>query len=80
MGLDQFAIPVFGLSAAFLSQSASLKVRRWSSVCGLLSEPAWFYTGWTNHQWGIVVLACFYTFAWGKGFITNWITPHATKR
>lgn len=73
--VDQFAIVVFGLGAVFMSQSGADSLRRWACVCGLLSEPAWFYTAYAHQQWGVVVLACFYTIAWGKGFYTFWIEP-----
>lgn len=80
MVLSQIFIAVFGISAVFLSQMNDLKYRRWSSVCGLISQPFWFYTAWMTGSWGIFILCFFYTWAWALGFWNTWIVPYLESR
>jgi hypothetical protein len=69
--LAQFGIVVFGCSAVWLVGRKDKKISRWGYVAGLLSEPFWLYTAVSNDQWGIVVLAVWYTYAWGSGFLNH---------
>jgi len=39
-------------------------------VVGLLSEPFWMYEVWINKQWGIALLAIWYSVCYIRG-ITN---------
>jgi hypothetical protein len=73
MILTQVAIAVFGVSAVFLSQDPRERVRRWACVCGLLSQPAWFYETYSNEQWGIFALCFLYAFSWARGFYYHWV-------
>lgn len=47
--------------------------KRWGYVLGLLGQPFWFYTTLHNKQYGVFVLAIWYTYAWGQGFYNYWI-------
>lgn len=73
--MDQVLIAVFGVVAVFLTQARSSKAQRWACILGMASQPAWFYAAITAEQWGIVVLNCLYTLAWGKGIWTHWLAP-----
>jgi hypothetical protein len=73
--IEQIAIALFSVSAVFLSQCESMKLRKWASVMGLIGQPFWFYAAWTAGQFGIFALCFLYTFAWGKGFYTHWVKP-----
>jgi hypothetical protein len=73
--MDQVLIAVFGAVAVFLTQARSSKAQRWACILGMASQPAWFYAAITAEQWGIVVLNCLYTLAWGKGIWTHWLAP-----
>ena len=72
--IAQFLIALFGVSAIWLSQDERPHVRRWGCVCGLLAQPAWFWTTYSNGQWGIFALCFLYTWAWAKGVRTHWMT------
>jgi len=61
----QAVIAVFGVAAIVLSQDRRLSRRRWSSVFGLCSQPAWFLETIQGEQWGMVFLTVVYTIAWG---------------
>ena len=71
--MEQFAIAIFGVTAVFLSQSSVEKRRRYACIFGLIGQPFWFYAAWSSQQWGIFALCVLYTWAWGKGFWSNWM-------
>ena len=73
-GLEQIGIAVFGVAAIRLSQDHRPKVARWACVCGLASQPFWFYATYTHEQWGIFAMCFAYTWAWAKGVRTHWMT------
>lgn len=72
-GLEQIGIAVFGVAAIWLSQDHRQKVQRWACVFGLLAQPFWFWTTYSNGQWGIFALCFLYSWAWFKGVRTHWI-------
>ena len=72
--ISQLAIALFGLTAIWLTQSVSAAQRKWAPVLGLCSQPFWFYATFTAEQWGIFVLAVFYTLAWCRGIKNQWFT------
>ena len=71
--IAQFAIALFGVTAIFLSQSSDQKQRKFACLFGLAGQPFWFWSAISAEQWGIVLLCCFYTFAWSRGVKTNWM-------
>lgn len=71
----QLAIAVTGVAAIWLTQSKSELQRRRACLFGLAGQPFWFASAITAEQWGIVVLCCFYTVAWGRGVWNNWVVP-----
>lgn len=50
MQIDQVAIAVLGVAAAWLSQARSERFRRWACVFGMLGQPFWFYASWKAEQ------------------------------
>lgn len=70
--IPQLWIMVFGCSAIWLVGRIE-DWKKWGYVCGIISQPAWFYTAYHNDQWGIMALCCWYTYAWGQGFYNYWI-------
>lgn len=70
--MEQIAIAFTGLIAIWLSQDKRDSWRRYACLFGIVGQPFWFYSAYTNEQWGIFVLAFFYTLAWIKGIKTNW--------
>lgn len=71
--MEQIAIAFTGLVAIWLSQDSRDSWRRYACLFGIVGQPFWFYSAYTNEQWGIFTLAFFYTFAWIKGIKTNWL-------
>lgn len=70
---SQVAIFVFGVTAIWLSQSPDRAVSAWACVFGLASQPFFFYSTWRAKQWGMLLLTCFYAFAWARGVNTFWL-------
>lgn len=73
--IPQVAIFVLCLGAMFLTNDHRPGWRRWAPALGLASEPFWFWTTYTHHQWGIFASAFFYTAAWARGFYHAWLAP-----
>lgn len=71
--IAQAWISIFGVLAIWLSQDARSEFRRWAPICGLLAQPAWFWTTYANAQWGIFALCFVYSWAWFKGVRTYWL-------
>jgi len=69
--LEQLVIVGFGLPAAWLVQSNSRKWRFVASLLGLAAQPAYFYTTWLHHQYGIFAMSFLYTGAWLYGTILH---------
>jgi len=69
--IAQIWIIVFGCSAIWLVGRLE-HWKRWGYICGILSQPAWFYTAIVNEQWGIFVLSLFYTYSWMQGTYNYW--------
>lgn len=72
--IAQIAIALLGVTAIWLSQSASARLRRYACLFGLTGQPFWFWSAISAEQWGIVILCCFYTVAWARGVWTHWIS------
>ena len=71
--VDQLCIGLFGVTAIYLSQDLRLPYQRWACVFGLVGQVFWFDTMIRAKQWGVVVLCCFYTALWLRGFYNYWI-------
>jgi len=71
--MEQIAIALFGVTAVFLSQSQDANQRKYACIFGLIGQPFWFYSAWISGQWGIFALCFLYTWAWAKGFWSNWV-------
>lgn len=67
----QAAIMVLSLSAAYFASGRTKRSRRWAGAFGLASQPFWLLSAWAAGQWGVVVLALFYAFAWTRMIYNN---------
>jgi len=70
--LCQVWIGLFGMTAVWLVGRLE-KWSRWGYICGLLAQPAWFYTTISHGQYGITFLSIFYTYSWSQGAYNHWI-------
>lgn len=70
--LIQLAIMLTGAVAIFLTQQSNEKLKRYACFFGVVGEPFWIYTAYVNGQWGVLVLAIFYTYTWLLGVYNNW--------
>ena len=68
----QGIIFVFGATAIWLVGRLE-KWSRWGYICGMISQPAWYYTAYINEQWGIFFISFFYTYSWCQGIYNHWI-------
>lgn len=71
--MEQFAIAFTGAVAIWLTQQSNKKLTKYACLFGMASQPFWFYSAYTNNQWGIFVLCLFYSYSWGLGVYNNWI-------
>ncbi len=71
-GALQVVIAVLSIAAAYLVASDG-PMQRWGYVVGLLSQPFWFITTWRTRQYGILIVAIFYTGAWVQGIANRFI-------
>ena len=74
MELSQLGIMVFGCPSIWLVGRKEAW-RKWGYALGLCSMPFWFYTTYTNEQWGIFILSFWYLYAWGQGVYNFIIFP-----
>lgn len=77
--ITQIFIMILGASAIYLT-TLSNAMRKYGYVLGLLSQPFWFYTTYSNEQWGIFIMCFFYTFSWASGvWNIHWYTNYYRK-
>ncbi len=72
MGIDQVAIAICGVLAAWLNQDVRGAVRRWAAVLGLIAQPFWLYSAIVAHQWGVLIVCIGYTAAYVRGVRIGW--------
>lgn len=65
--ISQISIFILGAGAIILVA----KKNKWGFVLGLLSQTFWFYTAYTNEQWGIFLVSFIYAASWCLG-IYEW--------
>lgn len=67
----QAAILILSAAAMWLVSGRSRHARLgW--MLGLASQPFWLWETWAAGQWGMFLLAVFYTGAWARGLANNW--------
>ena len=67
---------VFSVAAIFLTNLPdAAKIKKFSSIMGLLAQPFWFYVAYHSQQIGIFILTIIYTGCWFMGFWNTWIRP-----
>jgi hypothetical protein len=72
--IAQGGIILFGAVSIFLIGRKTARWRRWGYLAGLFGQPFWFWATWEAEQWGIMLLAVWYTYAWADGLRNNWRT------
>lgn len=73
--IAQIGIFAFGMSAVYLANSPSDKVRRFGCISGLLAQPFWFYETAMQGQWLIFTASLVYAYGWARGFYHQWMRP-----
>lgn len=71
--MEQLIIALTGGIAILLTQQKNEKLKKYASILGLIGQPFWFYSAYSNEQWGIFALCFFYTYSWALGFKNNWM-------
>ena len=70
----QIIIAVTGFIAIYLTQQESRKDwKKYACIFGLISQPFFLYTTYTNNQIGMFILSIAYTYVWLIGFKNNWL-------
>lgn len=67
----QGAILILSAAAMWLVSGRS-RPARLGWALGLSSQPFWLWETYTAGQWGMFLLAVFYTGAWARGLANNW--------
>lgn len=80
MTIDQLMILTCGVLAIWFSQDTRADIRRYACLCGLMSQPFWFYTSFTHEQWGIFISSFLYSAGWIRGFNSYWLQPWLLTR
>tara|TARA_B100002049_G_scaffold38583_1_gene25673 strand:+ start:4127 stop:4462 length:336 start_codon:yes stop_codon:yes gene_type:complete len=76
--IAQIAIMILG-SAAIWFVGRKEQWKRWGYILGLIGQPFWFYTAYTNEQWGILIMCLFYTYSWVQGIYNYWIKKPVSR-
>ena len=71
--MEQVAIALTGVIAIWITQQSNDSIKKYACLFGLAGQPFWFYSAYTNEQWGIFGLCIFYTYSWFLGFKNNWL-------
>lgn len=66
----QVGIAVLSIAAAYMVAGTG-PMQRWGFVVGLCSQPLWFAAAWRARQYGILLVAIFYTGAWVQGIFNR---------
>lgn len=66
----QIGIAVLSITAAYMIAGTG-PWQRWGFVVGLASQPLWFAASWRARQYGILLVAIFYTGAWVQGIFNR---------
>ncbi len=77
--MEQIAIAFTGVIAIYLTQQSNDKIKKYACIFGLLGQPFWFYSAYSNDSWGIFTLCFFYTYSWFIGFHNNFIKKNKTQ-
>lgn len=72
MGISQWWILVFGVSAIWLATETDERRRRWAPVCGCLGQPAWIVAALETHQTGVLIISLIYAAIWMRGLWLSW--------
>jgi hypothetical protein len=67
--MNQLAIVVFSCISVFLFSTKHCF--KWGFIFGLAGQPFWIYEFVKNHQWGMLVVALWFTFSHVKGVKNN---------
>lgn len=67
----QAAILILSAAAMWLVSGRSRHARLGWAI-GLVSQPFWLYATWQADQWGMFLLAVFYTGTWARGLVNHW--------
>ena len=77
--MDQILIAITGVIAIWLTQQGNDNIKKYACLFGITGQPFWFYSAYTNEQWGIFILCIFYTYSWLLGINNHWIKPYKEK-
>jgi hypothetical protein len=70
--ISQIWMVIFGCGSIWLLGRRE-DWRRWGYIAGLVSQPAWLFSGFYHHQWGLVLISVWYTYSWIQGVWNFWI-------
>lgn len=73
--MEQIFIALTGIIAIWITQQKNDNLKKYACLFGIAGQPFWFYSAFSNEQWGIFILCIFYTYSWVLGIYNHWILP-----
>ena len=68
----QIVIPILSALVAYNVTQMDRKKRLFGYCSGLISQPLWYVTTLSHHQYGLFILSLWYTWRWIEGIRTHW--------
>lgn len=69
--IPQIMIPVCSVFTATLITRGDKRSRKIGCLIGLLAQPFWYWTTLENSQYGVFLVAVYYTWRWVIGVRNN---------
>lgn len=79
MNIIQISVLIFGSLAIWLVYSQNTLIARWAPVFGLVSQPFFLIATYQAQQWGMFILAVFFTVSWIRGIYRCWFQKYQDK-
>lgn len=70
--IAQLGIAFFSCSAIWLVARKEQSWRLLGYLLGLMGQPFWVYATIDNHQWGMLAVSVWCTYAWCMGIRNHW--------
>jgi len=71
--IGQVIIPISACLAIWLLARDDLRLRRWGPLAGLAGQPFWFVATISAEQWGMLVVATWFTWVYLEASYRYWL-------
>lgn len=77
--IGQFIIPVSACLAIWLLARDNRSLRRWGPLAGLVGQPFWFVATISAEQWGMLLVAVWFTWVYLETTYRYWFPPGSNE-